>query len=181
MDIERIYLVSDLDGYSPQIGRLVSMMNYARWTTIESVKDLSIEQLDYQIAEDSNSIGALLLHIAGVEFSYYISTLSGRFMTDSDRDKWMTAMILGEEARERIKHNTLEYYLEALNEVRHNTLMKLKEKTDDWLDESNIEPYLNNRPINNHWRWFHVVEDELSHRGQIRLIRKRIQEAESIR
>jgi len=157
------------------------MMNYARWTTLESVKDLTVEQLDYQVGDNSNSIGALLLHMAGVEFSYYISTLSGRHFTDSDREKWMTAMMLGEEARGKIKHNSLEYYLEALYEVRQNTLIKLKEKTDDWLDETIVEPYLNNRRINNHWRWFHVVEDEISHRGQIRLIRKRIQGAESIR
>ncbi|WP_029478706.1 DUF664 domain-containing protein [Deinococcus frigens] len=28
--------------------------------------------------------------------------------------------------------------------------------------------------MNHHWAWFHVMEDEVSHRGQIRILRKRI-------
>ncbi|MFK9093966.1 hypothetical protein [Bacillus salipaludis] len=28
------------------------------------------------------------------------------------------------------------------------------------------------RPANNYFKWFHVFEDELSHRGQIRIIKK---------
>ena len=30
---------------------------------------------------------------------------------------------------------------------------------------------------NQHWAWFHVMEDEVSHRGQIRVIRKAAQQA----
>lgn len=47
MNMDNIYLISDIPGYSPQISRLISMMNYARYTTIEEVKDLSIDQLDF--------------------------------------------------------------------------------------------------------------------------------------
>lgn len=70
-----IYLITDIKGYTPQIGRLVSMMNYVRWTTLEEVEDLNVEQLDYLHDEDSNSIGALLMHFAAVEASYQKSTL----------------------------------------------------------------------------------------------------------
>lgn len=47
MNMDNIYLISDIPGYSPQISRLISMMNYARYTTIEEVKDLSIDHLDF--------------------------------------------------------------------------------------------------------------------------------------
>lgn len=38
---------------------------------------------------------------------------------------------------------------------------------------SAVQPFGNGMLANNHWKWFHVLEDELSYRGQIRLIRKR--------
>ncbi|WP_156123379.1 DUF664 domain-containing protein [Deinococcus radiopugnans] len=28
--------------------------------------------------------------------------------------------------------------------------------------------------MNQHWAWFHVMEDEVSHRGQIRILRKHV-------
>ncbi len=47
MSTVRMYLISDIEGFTPQIGRLVSMMNYARLTTLNTVKGLTTEQLDY--------------------------------------------------------------------------------------------------------------------------------------
>jgi uncharacterized damage-inducible protein DinB len=32
--------------------------------------------------------------------------------------------------------------------------------------------------MNQHWAWFHVMEDEVSHRGQMRLIRKALKRSE---
>jgi hypothetical protein len=29
-------------------------------------------------------------------------------------------------------------------------------------------------PANNHFKWFHVFEDEINHRGQIRWLRARL-------
>lgn len=39
-----LYLITDIQGYTPQIGRLVSMMNYVRWTTLNEVEDLNVER-----------------------------------------------------------------------------------------------------------------------------------------
>jgi hypothetical protein len=50
-------------GYSPQIGSLISMLDWLT-NSVESVtKKLSIEQLDYIHDADSNSIGSLIMHI----------------------------------------------------------------------------------------------------------------------
>lgn len=180
MDTQRIYMITDLEGFSPNIARLVSMMNYARWTTLQAVENLSVNQLDFQLDEESNSIGALLLHIAATEYSYYVATLSGRHFSEEDRQSWWTAMMLGPAARDEIKHHELDFYLDKLHSVRLQTLAALREKTDEWLDQYEIEPYLGNRPVNNHYKWFHVMEDEINHRGQIRLIRRRIVETASV-
>jgi hypothetical protein len=43
---------------------------------------------------------------------------------------------------------------------------------DEWLEH--FTPYGWDHPANNYFKWFHVFEDELNHRGQIRMIKKRL-------
>ena len=45
------------------------------------------------------------------------------------------------------------------------------ESFDAWLDAQT--PFWGGKPANNYFKWFHVFEDELNHRGQIRWLRKR--------
>lgn len=58
--------------------------------------------------------------------------------------------------------------------MRAHTLEQLSIRDDDWLDERC--DCCDGQEANDHWKWFHVMEDELNHRGQIRLIRKRLPE-----
>ena len=118
----KLYLITDINGYTPQIGRLVSMMNYVRWTTLEEVEDLNVEQLDYLHDEDSNSIGALLMHIAAVEASYQKSTLDLDSFKGRDSKELRIAVDLGKRARRRIKGHGLDHYLRILEAVRSKTL-----------------------------------------------------------
>ena len=55
---EALLVIGPRTGYSPQIGAMVAMLNYMRHTIVNTVKDLSVEELDWQMDEDSNSIGA---------------------------------------------------------------------------------------------------------------------------
>ena len=43
-------------------------------------------------------------------------------------------------------------------------------REDEWLASNLQVPDLDSP--NHHWAWFHAMEDEVSHRGQIRIIRK---------
>ena len=45
--------------------------------------------------------------------------------------------------------------------------MLLIEKDDEWFAESN-------GAMSNHWAWFHVMEHQANHMGQLALITKRI-------
>jgi uncharacterized damage-inducible protein DinB len=171
MEADKLFLITEVEGYTPQIGRLLSMMNYARHSTLESVKDISISQLDHLHDSDSNSIGALLFHIAAVEFAYRTWTFDERDLNYEERLFWEPGMKLSDMGRDRIKGNDLNYYLNILIDERIKTLEAFRNKEDSWLD---IEKPFNNRPSNNHFRWFHVFEDEINHRGQIRWIIKRI-------
>src|SRR4029079_11597067 len=67
-----------LPGYAPTIGRLVGILLYARHTTLAAVEGLSIAELDHLQDASSNSIGALLAHIAAVERGYQCLTFEER-------------------------------------------------------------------------------------------------------
>lgn len=170
-DLQQLHHIAELPGFTPEIGRLVSMMNYTRWTTLDSVKGLTVEQLDYRMDEHANSIASLLTHFASVETWYYVQSIEKRAMTQQEQDEWNPGLELGEAGR-LIRGHDLTYYLDMLERVRSRTLAAFTRLTDEWLAED--ESLGENRSWNNYWKWFHVFEDEVNHRGQIRLIRKRL-------
>lgn len=168
---KNLYLVKPLEGYTPQIGRLVSMMNYARRTTLDEVEGLAVEHLDYLHDADSNSIGALLLHIAAVEVSYQAATFGEGGSGEGGMEHYQAALRLGARARREIKGKDADYYLGILEGVRSKTLAEFARRDDRWLDEETA--FWGGLPANNYFKWFHVFEDEINHRGQIRWLSKR--------
>ncbi|OPA73680.1 integrase [Paenibacillus selenitireducens] len=173
MNYERIYLVSDVEEFTPQIGRLVSMMNYARLTTLNTVKGLNTNQLDYLHDSESNSIGSLLMHLAAVELGYQLDTFEKRKPNEEEINKWQPAYELGELGRSKIKGNSLNFYINELEVMRQRTFQELKQRNDDWLYEESI--FWEGKKANNYFMWFHVFEDEINHRGQMRWLRRRIE------
>jgi uncharacterized damage-inducible protein DinB len=170
MNLDTLYLIDQKDSIGLEFSKLVSMMNYTRYTTIEAVKDLTMEELDFLYDEEANSIGMLLAHMAAVEKAYQIETFENRDLTEEELSPLLPALDLGSLGREQIKGNKIEHYLEQLADVRNKTIEAFKALPDEWLFEQT--PFWWDRPANNYFKWFHVFEDELSHRGQIRLIKK---------
>ena len=161
--------IEPLEGFTPQIGHLVSQMNYARKTTLQAVEGLTTTELDFLPSKDGNSIGALLLHIAAVEKGFQIEIFEGRRPNEQEMSEWGAPYSLGEKGRKDIKGYPLEFYITKLEEVRHRTLQQFATLTDEWLYENrDWDQHLSN----NYFIWFHVFEDEINHRGQIRIIRK---------
>ncbi|WP_075350362.1 DinB family protein [Algoriphagus marinus] len=171
---EDLMFIGPRKGYSPQIGALVSMMAYMRQTIIDTVKNLSVEDLDYLFDENANSIGAMIMHLGATDKFYQINTFEGREEFTAEEDEiWGAAMRLGAEGREKIKGNTAAYYLKMIGEVRAETLEKLKEKDDKWLMEVDKGWSSPGNEVNTYWKWFHVMEHESNHGGQMRIIRDR--------
>ncbi len=161
-----LFLIGDLPGFTPQIGRLVSMMNYARYTTLSAVEGLAVEALDYLPDPQSNSIGALLAHIAAAEVGYQAATFYARDLNAEERHEWGAALDLGERARREIRGHELGYYLSRLDQVRAQTLAELGQRDDQWLEEQTS--FGSGQRVNNYFKWFHVFGHEINHRGQIR-------------
>jgi hypothetical protein len=164
MTLQNPMLFEDLPGYTPHISRLLAMMHYVRETTLHAAKGLTVAQLDYLVHPQGNSIGMLLAHIAAVEEGYYLETVAGQEVD------WETpALTLGKAGRRALRGRPLEHYLNELGRVRAQTLNGFLTCDDAWL---HAEDMAWDTPANNYFRWFHVFEDEINHRGQMRLIRR---------
>jgi len=62
-----VNIIGPKEGYSPQIGTLVSMMTWMRMVVLMSVKGMNQEDLDFLLDNKANRIGALLLHLAATD------------------------------------------------------------------------------------------------------------------
>lgn len=171
---DNLNFVGPKSGYTPQIGTLVSMMNWMRATILSPVQGMSQKDLDFLLDEKSNTVGAMLWHLAATEKFYQENTFNGMAWNQWQRnedEEWLTAMNLGNKARKRIKGNNLEFYLEKLEQVREESLSELKKRDDEWLLK--LDESWGWGPTNNYCKWFHVVEHESNHNGQIKYIRGR--------
>jgi uncharacterized damage-inducible protein DinB len=162
--------IAPVPGFTPTIGRLVSMLTYARESLLAAVDGLSRSELDHLHDPESNSIGALLAHAAAVERWYQIFTFEAREPTTSEIASWAAALNLGAEGRRQLSGRELPSYLDELATTRRQTLSVLAERDDTWLEASLVVA----PEMNAHWAWFHVAEDEINHRGQIRWLRARL-------
>jgi uncharacterized damage-inducible protein DinB len=163
-----------MEGYTPHIGTVLSMMNWMRATLLRSVRGLTIAELDYLHDAKSNTIGAMLMHLAATDVFYQDSTFNELTdFSELNKTKWNVALNLGDAGRQQIKGNTLDYYLNALNEVRQQTKHEFKQRDDAWLMK--VDPkFFAGQPTNNYCKWFHVAEHESNHNGQIKWVTSRL-------
>lgn len=152
-------------GYAPHIGATVAMLEDLKGRVTRSVQGLSPEQTDFLLDEKANRIGALILHLAATEKYYQVYTFENRGFNAAEQKLWGTALDLGDAARAAIKDQPIDHYLDRWNEVRAETRRLLKTKDDDWF-MAKVE----GSSMNNFWAWYHVMEHQANHMGQIRLI-----------
>lgn len=165
------YRIRSVDGYTKKIGELVSMLEHTRAVTLGEVKNLSVEQLDLIMQSSGNSIGALLKHIAAIEKVHQLISFQNRDFTKEELEIWEDALYLGEAGRAICGHE-IQYYVQLLQSVREESLKYLSEQGNEWLMSERKWP--NGVVYNQHYLWFHVLEDEISHRGQIRMLKNKL-------
>lgn len=161
------YEVSPPKGYTHDIGNMVSMLDDLKGRVERLVVNLNEEQTDFLIDEDANRIGAVIYHLAATEAYYQIYTFENRQFNEVENEKWMTALSLGDKGREELKGKPIKFYLDIFDEVRAKTKELLKTKDDDWFAKKNGQ-------MTNHWAWFHVMEHQANHMGQLAFLTKRL-------
>ena len=167
------YVINGDEESSPLIGSMISMLNNLSTRVERAVQELDVRETDHLMDEKANRIGALVMHLAAAEAYYQVYTFENRGFNDEEKEKWMLALDLGDEAREKFQGKPIDYYLNIYKEVRQKTIEELKKRNDAWLSSQ--------RPgsvMNNHYAWFHVMEHQSSHLGQILMMKKRIPEEE---
>lgn len=170
-----INIIGPKEGYSPQIGTLVSMMNWMRTVVLSSVRGMTQVNLDFLLDNKANTIGALLLHLAATDTYYRLHTFEGKPWGSWDekiKQTWDIPMELGEPARKAIKGNNLDYYLNILRETREKTLAEFRKRDDKWL--LSVDQQWPWGPTDNYCKWFHVCEHESNHNGQIKFLKSRL-------
>ena len=162
------YEIKPEKGYTTQIGLMVDMLEELKDRIAEDIRDLDQAETDYLFDDKANSIGAMIMHLVATEAYTQVETLEERIWTDEEREFWIIAAGLGAESRDQLKGKPIKYYLDLWDQVRKKTLEGLKAKKDAWfaarIDES----------MNNHWAWFHILEHQANHMGQIALVKKRL-------
>ncbi len=154
-------------GFTNDIGNMVSMLDNLKQRVERLVVNLNQEQTDFLLDENANRIGAIIYHLAATEAYYQVYTFEKRGFNKEEREKWNMALNLGAKARNELKGKPISYYLDIYNEVRQKTKELLKTKDDKWFSK-------NIRGMSNHWAWFHVMEHQANHMGQLALITKRL-------
>ena len=171
---EEKWIVGPQPGFTPEVGTLMSMMAFTREQVVDNVKGLSQADLDFLLDAKANTIGALLLHLAATETYYQMSTFGGMkwgSWPDDVKKKWDIPMNLGEPARKAIKGNSLDYYLDALQQAREKSLAEFRKRDDKWLATVVTDGDFS---ANNYAKWFHVAEHESNHDGQIKFLKSRV-------
>ena len=163
--------IGPIEGYTPQICTLISMLEWISDSVIRVTKKLSVEELDYLHDKNSNSIGALMMHVAATEVIYQDITFKNlNNFSAVHNEKWGIAMDMGPEAQTKIKGNNITYYTDAMYEARSKSLVEFKKRDDEWL----LAGETKGSGMNNYCKWFHVTEHFANHRGQITWYSKRL-------
>jgi uncharacterized damage-inducible protein DinB len=161
--------IGNIEGASPQIGAMISMLEDLKDRVEQTVVNMDQYEIDYLHDDKANRIGALVMHLAAAEAYYQVFTFENREFNEEEKKKWDAALELDKGARDEFKGHDIQYYLDIYNEVRAKTITELKKRDDTWFEEEQKR-----YGVTNQYCWFHVMEHQSSHLGQILFLKKRI-------
>jgi hypothetical protein len=168
---ERKFQIKFDKGVDHSIQYLIGILTDARTVTLNLVKKLTAEEVDWQYEPGWNTIGALLDHIAAVQQFFRIEYVEERKLTEEENNQLLPALDMGIHLPELIGIRSIEEYYKSLTDS-HELLLSALQKIG-FEDFVRVRPgYDEVEGCNLAWVLYHMVEDEIYHRGQISLIRK---------
>ncbi|WP_452230045.1 mycothiol transferase [Lacinutrix sp. MEBiC02404] len=155
--------INSKKGYDTQIGVMVYMLENLKSDIITYTKRYNQMETDFHFDDKANSVGAIIMHLSAVEAAYQETSFGADvFNAYNEEEKKMLEMAINlDDSREILKEKPIRYYLDIYKKVRKKTLQEFKLRNDDWWTKDT------------HWAWFHVMEHQAHHLGQIKLISKR--------
>ncbi len=154
---------------NPQIDNMIAMLEDLKNRVEGIVKNLPKEHVDHLHDSKSNRMGALVMHLAAAEVYYQKYTFGESVFDKKNPELWKVGLDLGDKGRELLKDKPISYYLGLYDEVRKKTIEELRKRDDKWFKQVNA-----GNGMSNQYSWFHVMEHQSSHLGQILFLRKRL-------
>lgn len=162
------------------IDYLLGILEDVRATTLQALKNISNQELDWQCKKGWNTIGALLSHISALEHYFRIEYIEERKLTEEENQKWLPALDMGEYLPQLICNRSIGDYVAEFTESRRMLMQALTGMSFDRFSRR-MEGYDSDTGCNLAWVLFHMAEDEIYHRGQISILRKLYKETITLR
>lgn len=159
------------DAKNPEIESMISMLEDLKRRVERNVKSLPQEHVDHLHDPKANRIGSLIMHLAAAEAYYQKYTFGESLIDKKNKEEWEAGMDLDNKGRDLLKGKPISYYLDIYNNVRNKTIEELRKRNDKWFKSTNA-----GNSISNQYAWFHVMEHQSSHLGQILFLKKRLPE-----
>ena len=154
---------------NPQIDNMISMLEDLKDRVENKVKNLPQKHVDHLHDPKANRIGALVMHLAAAEVYYQKYTFGESVFEKKNPELWKAGMNLDDAGRELLQGKPISFYLDIYNKVRAKTIEELRKRDDVWFRKVNT-----GNSISNQYAWFHVMEHQSSHLGQILFLAKRL-------
>ena len=154
---------------------LLGIIEDARATTLQRVEGISTHELHWQFAEGWNTVGALLSHIISAGDFFRIQFIERRELSDAEKKQWLPGLEMGKFIPQLITGEPIESYLKRLQETRDRLTKAFGSLSIAQFHEKLTGCYNAKTGYNLAWVFYHLVEDEVHHRGQISLFEKVIQ------
>jgi uncharacterized damage-inducible protein DinB len=163
------FLIGGRAGFTPRIGILVSQLQNARHYLLRASRDLGVAELDAAPGPAKNTIGAILVHLDAAENMFQRILFEGRRFNEEEMPRYNPYFAF--EGGGRAHGREVASYHHDLRVTRERTLEGLRQRDDAWLDTPKT---FMKQPSNVFYYWFHYIQDEARHTGQIILIRKHL-------
>ena len=166
-DIRRL----DLDlppGKEPIIVQVLAMLQDSRRRTIESIKGVSDEALNWRRSSAESSIADLLYHIALVEADWLYEDVAGIPYPKRIKDLFPQEMRESDSRLVHVVPAPLDVHLHRLDDVRTELLEMFRTMS---LEEFRRVRDLPRYDVTPEWILHHLLQHEAEHRGQIKSLR----------
>jgi uncharacterized damage-inducible protein DinB len=122
---------------------------------LEVIENFEEEDLTYQTHPDGWPVGQIMIHIANAEEGWF------RYAVQKEFDEWPSYLDFK-------NYPDKKSIIDALEDVHHKTELYLETLTEADLNDIIETPWGESIPL--YWVFWHVLEHEIHHRGELSLI-----------
>ena len=167
-------VVEALDGYTPEVGRLIWMLEATRVRLKEAVDGISLASLDWQPPDGGNRIGTLLYHIAIIEADWLYEEALAIDWPQEITDLCAYGYRDDDGRLSLVEGESLADHLARLDQIRAKVLDGFRHMdVKTFRQPRHFDPY----DVTPEWVLFHLINHESEHCGQIMDLRTRSEQA----